>query len=87
MKIKSPILYCCYNRLDLIKKSLPILKNIECKKIYISIDGPKNNAEDININNEIKQYIKELKFFSQVSILERDENLGCKIAVSNAIIE
>ncbi len=85
MKIKSPILYCCYNRLDLIKKSLPILKNIECKKIYISIDGPKNNAEDININNEIKQYIKELKFFSQVSILERDENLGCKIAVSNAI--
>ncbi len=85
MKIKSPILYCCYNRLDLIKKSLNILKNIMCKKIYIAIDGPKKNLADENINYEIKKYIKAQKFFSEIIILEREKNLGCKIAISDAI--
>ena len=42
MKINSPILYCCYNRLDLIKKSIKHIQNIDCKKIYLAIDGPKN---------------------------------------------
>ena len=51
MKINCPVLYCCYNRLDLIKKSLKIIENIECKKIYIAIDGPKENLDDIKKNN------------------------------------
>ena len=85
MKIKSPILYCCYNRLDLIKKSIKELQNIECKKIYIAIDGPKKNIDDEKKNVEIVQYIKSIKFISQVTILERDKNLGCKIAISDAI--
>ena len=85
MKIKSPILYCCYNRLDLIKKSIKEIQNIECKKIYIAIDGPKKNIEDEKKNVEIVQYIKSIKFISQVTILERDKNLGCKIAISDAI--
>ena len=45
MKINSPILFCCYNRLNLIKKSINIIKNIECKKIYIFLDGPKSNSQ------------------------------------------
>ena len=85
MKIKSPILYCCYNRLDLIKKSIKEIQNIECKKIYIAIDGPKKNIEDEKKNVEIVKYIKSIKFISQVTILQRDKNLGCKIAISDAI--
>ena len=34
MKINSPILFCCYNRLNLKKKSINIIKNIECKNLY-----------------------------------------------------
>ena len=60
MKIESPILYCCYNRLDLIKKSLDIIQKIECKKIYISIDGPKNTSQDIKKNQDILNYIQKL---------------------------
>ena len=85
MKIECPILYCCYNRLDLIKKSLNIIKHIECKKLYIAIDGPNTNNEDINKNGQILKYIKSLKFSSEIKILERDKNLGCKIAISDAI--
>ena len=77
MKINCPVLYCCYNRLDLIKKSLKIIENIECKKIYIAIDGPKENLDDIK-NNEVLKYIKSINFKSNISILSREKNLGCK---------
>ena len=85
MKINCPVLYCCYNRLDLIKKSLKIIENIECKKIYIAIDGPKENLDDIKKNNEVLKYIKSINFKSNISILSREKNLGCKVAISEAI--
>lgn len=85
MKINSPILYCCYNRLDLIKQSISLIQKINCKKIYISIDGPKQNELDFEKNKEVRNFIKNMKFSSNVEILERSKNLGCKLAVSEAI--
>lgn len=85
MLIKSPILYCCYNRLNLIKKSIPIIKDINCKKIYISIDGPKNNEEDKIRNENIIKYIKQIKFNSPIEILIHKKNLGCKTAIYEAL--
>ncbi len=85
MHINSPILYCCYNRISLIKKSIEIIKNINCKKIYIAIDGPKDSEEDKEKNLEVINYIKKIKFNSSIEILLRKRNLGCKIAISEAI--
>ncbi len=85
MNIKSPILYCCYNRLDLIKKSIQIIKNINCKKIYIAVDGPKDIEKDRKNNIEIKNFIKQIYFASDVEILFREKNLGCKKAISESI--
>lgn len=85
MKIENPILYCCYNRLDLIKKSIKIIQKINCKKIYISIDGPKENSIDQNKNQEILRYISNCKFNSEIELLRRNKNLGCKVAISSAI--
>ena len=85
MKINYPILYCCYNRLELIKKSIDVIKNIECKKIYISIDGPKNDYEDLRKNTEIIKFLSSITFKSEKEILIRKKNLGCKIAMSKSI--
>ena len=85
MNIKSPILYCCYNRLDLIKKSIQIIKNINCKKIYIAVDGPKDIEKDRKNNIEIKNFIKQDLLSSDVEILFREKNLGCKKAISESI--
>ncbi len=84
MKIKSPILYCCYNRLNLIKKSLKVLQDISCSNLYIAIDGSKNKQDEIIVDEVIK-YIKKIKFKSNVKFLIRNKNLGCKIAISSAI--
>lgn len=85
MKINSPILFCCYNRLNLIKKSINIIKNIECKKIYISIDGPKSSEKDRKIYVEIINYLSKLKFKSETVFKINKDNKGCKIAISSAI--
>lgn len=84
MDVNSPILYCCYNRLDLIKKSLEILRHIHCINLYIAIDGPKNDQDKI-IVDEVIIFIKKQKFKSNVKFLIRNKNLGCKIAISSAI--
>ena len=47
MKINSPILYCCYNRPNNVKKSIRVLKKINAKNIYIVCDGPKKTLLDL----------------------------------------
>ena len=56
----SPILYCCYNRLDLIKKSIKHIQNIDCKKIYLAIDGPKNTQLEKNKNKKIIEFLNKV---------------------------
>ena len=85
MKINSPILYCCYNRLDLIKKSIKHIQNIDCKKIYLAIDGPKNTQLEKNKNKKIIEFLNKVKFKSKKVFLIRKKNLGCKLSISGAI--
>ena len=86
MKINFPILYCCYNRPDLVKKSLKIIKTINAKKIYISCDGPKENIKnDKKKCNQVKEIILKTKFLTKVKFLFRKKNLGCKYSISNSI--
>ena len=61
MQIKSPILYCCYNRPDLVEKSIMILKKIQTNKIYIWFDGPKNNLQDIKNCNSVRKIIQNTR--------------------------
>ena len=66
MKIESPILYCCYNRPDLVEKSIKILKKIQTNKIYIWFDGPKNNLQDIKNCNNVRRIIQKTSFSSNI---------------------
>ncbi len=85
MNIKTPILYCGYNRLNVTKKSINILKKIKTKKIYICLDGPKENHDDEMKINKIKKFLKSTKFSSKVIFKFRKKNLGCKHSIANAL--
>ena len=85
MKIKSPILYCCYNRPDLVEKSIKILKKIQTNKIYIWFDGPKNNSQDIKNCNSVRKIIQNTRFSSNIKYYFNKKNLGCKNSISRAI--
>ena len=43
---KNAVLYCCYNRPEIVIRSIIHLNNSSINKIYIFRDGPKNNIKD-----------------------------------------
>lgn len=85
MKLNVPILYCAYNRYSETKKSLNILKSIKAKKIYVCLDGPKDNIKDIAKCKKVKKLLKNTKFSCKTIFKFRSKNLGCKYSISKAL--
>ena len=80
-----PVLILGYNRPDKIKFLIKKLSKLRIKKIYISLDGPKNNFHDILKNNEIKKYLTKFKNCKSIKFNFLPKNLGCKKAVKMGI--
>lgn len=86
-QFSTPILFIIFNRPDTTQIVFNKLKQLKPKKLYISADGPRKNkdgeAEKCKLTREI---INQVDWECDVKKLFNDENLGCKKAVSNAII-
>ena len=82
---KNSVLYCCYNRPNLVIKSIKHLDNKHVKKIYIFRDGPKNNLDDKINCNKVAEIIKNYKFDCNVSYKLNKHNLGCKLGMQSAL--
>ena len=80
-----PVLILGYNRSSHIKKLLNSLKIIKPKEIYISLDGPKKNIEDINKCNLVKDQIDKIDWNCKLKKNYNSTNLGCKESVSKGI--
>ena len=82
-----PILFLTFNRLHTVKRVFKEIKKTNVTRLYISSDGARKD-----VNNE-ERLIEELRSFlienidweCKVFTLFNDDNLGCKLAVSNAI--
>ena len=80
----SPVLLFVYSRVDNIKKSLESLSACEASDmtdLFIFSDGPKNDLVKGNVD-EVRKYIRKIKGFKSVSIIESTENKG----LANSII-
>jgi len=81
----SPIVLFVYNRLDHAVKTVESLqKNILAmdSEIIVYSDAAKG-GNDINQVNKVREYIKSIKGFKKITIIEREKNLG----LANSIIE
>ena len=82
----TPILFLIFNRPDTTIKVFESIRIIKPKKLYISCDGPrKNNLYDLNNIEKVKKIVEKIDWECQIYKKYRKENLGCKIAVSDAI--
>jgi hypothetical protein len=81
---KNPVLYCCYNRLQYVKKTLPKLQSFNIKKLYIAIDGPKDKNDEIKCKR-VEKFVKKLNFTFPVIYRIRKKNLGCKYGIADSI--
>ena len=84
MHISTPIVYFFYNRYDTVVAQMDAVKSINFLKVYIFLDGPKNENDKI-IQCKIKELISGAITTNELILIERDINLGCKRSVSQGI--
>jgi hypothetical protein len=83
----TPILFLIFNRPDLTEKVFQRIQEIQPKQLFIAADGPRSDSD---ADNELCRQAKELvlnniNWNCTIQTLFRDKNLGCKIAVTEAI--
>ena len=81
-----PILLVVFNRPDHTRQVLERLRQVRPDTLYIAIDGPRTNHKTDVINVlACKELVGEIDWPCAIHTLFRDENLGCRRAVSSAI--
>jgi len=85
--IETPILFLVFNRPDVSKRVFEQIKLAKPRKLYIASDAARSNKEgEAEIVLDLRDFLlKNIDWDCTVSTLFREENLGCKYAVSSAI--
>lgn len=85
-KTKSPVLFLIFNRPDVTELVFEQIKKMQPEKLYVAADGPrKDKSNEEELCSETRSIINKIDWNCEVKTLFRDENLGCKYAVSSAI--
>ena len=85
----APIALFVYNRLPHTKKTLENLQlnNLSDKSdIYIFSDGAKNDHDNLAVK-EVRNYLKTINGFKNISIITRDENIGLANSIISGVSE
>ena len=82
--MKTPVLFLIYNRQDLTKRLIDLLREVKPTNLYVAADGPKNN-QDRKLCRATRELIKTVDWDCKIHRLYRRKNLGCGKAVSSAI--
>ncbi|HNY11352.1 MAG TPA: glycosyltransferase family 2 protein [Candidatus Wallbacteria bacterium] len=82
----TPILFLIFNRPDTTQKVFNEIRKIRPAKFFVAADGPRKTKEGEDEKCRLtREIIKQIDWKCDVKTLFRDENLGCKKAVSSAI--
>ena len=85
--LDTPVLFLIFNRPDVTEKVFSQIKKATPKQLFIAADGPRAaNAEDQVECAKTRQLVLDMiDWECEVKTLFREENLGCGLAVSQAI--
>jgi hypothetical protein len=83
--IETPVLFLIFNRPDLARQVFERIRQVKPKTLFIAADGPRHH-EDILLCKQTREVVlQNIDWHCEIKTLLRDENLGCKVAVSSAI--
>ena len=84
---QTPILFLIFNRPDLTSIVFQEIRKQKPRYLFIAADGPRNNmsGENEKCESARKIVVENIDWDCKVKTLFRDKNLGCGIAVSEAI--
>jgi len=82
----TPILFLIFNREDTTQKVFDAIRRQKPKYLFVAADGArKNKPGEAEKCQQVRDIIKQVDWNCELKTLFRDENLGCKLAVSSAI--
>lgn len=84
--MKSPVLFLIFNRPDSTAVVFAAIREAKPERLYVAADGPRADREgEAERCEEARRIATEVDWPCEVRTLFRDENLGCRRAVSGAI--
>ncbi len=84
--LKTPVLFLVFNRPEPTQKVFEQIRLAKPQQLFIAADGPRAGKEGEAAKCEaVKQIVSQIDWECDVQTLFREENLGCKQAVSSAI--
>lgn len=86
-RIRTPVLLLIFNRPDMTVRVFERIRDVRPEQLFIAADGPRpHGPSDVQLCNEARNCVLDrIDWPCEVKTLFRDENLGCKDAVSSAI--
>lgn len=85
-RITAPVLLIAFNRPDTTIITFESIRKVKPQKLYIAIDGPRNNKPDEpELCKEVLKITKQIDWDCEAKYLIREQNLGCKLGVTSAI--
>jgi hypothetical protein len=85
--LNTAVLFLVFNRLDTTKQVFEVIRQAKPPRLYIAADGARENREGESEKVKVvRDYIaSNIDWQCEVKTLFREQNYGCKMAVSGAI--
>ena len=84
--LNTPVLFLIFNRPDTTQVVFDEIRKAQPTQLFVAADGPrKNYSHDPENCRRAREIIRQVDWDCKVTTLFREENLGCKHAISSAI--
>ncbi len=84
--MKSPVLFLVFNRPDTTRRVFNAIRSARPPKLYVAADGPRfGRPKEAELCGEVRDIVTSIDWPCEVRTLFREDNLGCKAAVSGGI--
>jgi GR25 family glycosyltransferase involved in LPS biosynthesis len=83
-QLDVPVLFVAFNRPWTVKKTFEEIRKARPKKLYISVDGPRNEDERKKVE-EVKKIVSKIDWACKVKKIFHDENQGIEKAFNGAM--
>ena len=85
-KFRTPVLFLVFNRPDTTQRVFEAIREAQPPRLYIAADGARTDRPgESQIVEEVRKIASDVDWPCDVKTLFREQNLGCKYAVSGAI--
>jgi hypothetical protein len=82
----SPVLFLIFNRPQVTGRVFQAIRQARPPRLYVAADGPrKNRPDDAPLCAQTRSTVETIDWPCQVKTLFRQENLGCRDAITSAI--